>query len=802
MNSQTKFQTKSTNLDRWWDPLSALLLVCALLTAATRLVATHWTEELFVVQTLVLLGLILGIALGQSRFSGRVAFLLAIGYSIVIIPWQLGITISTDVEWRFRMLLLYQKLVSTIRLLLVGRPVQDNILFVTIMAILFWGLSLDAGYSLTRRGAPWRMVLPTGLGLLVIQSYDPYLVRRAWFLAAYLLFGLVLVARIHYIQQRHTWRLNRMHLPPDIGFDWIRFSLAVVVIITLFAWTVPALAQTVPTASQIWQYARRPWVSFQDKVSNAFSSLRSSVGFVSDYYGDRLSLGRGTTLSDTPVFSVNIQPGKAPNVQFYWRAYTYDNYQDGQWRSSSSLTESINANKLLGSELPTLGRTIGLFAIKPYVSIATLYAPSQPLWVSVPARVTSRTTPDGSLDIAGLSASPMVNSGDTYQVESSLADPTISELRAAGTNYPQWVKDRYLQLPPDITPRTRQLAVDLANGMTNPYDITSAITNYLRTYTYSDTIDKPPSDQEMVDWWLFDYKKGFCQYYATSDVILLRSLGIPARMAVGYAQGIIQTTAQDGQNPTQAAGTTYIVRQRDSHAWPEVYFTGIGWVEFEPTASQNALTRPVGSAGNASTTPVAPNDLEHGPSRTNPGDQSGQNSTGNTKSGLTANIVRISLYFLAAIVLGLLGFSIINYRTKIGKGIMALPIKMETQILKLGLRPPSFLRRWAHLARLSPTQRSYLEINRALNRLGAPPALHKTPSERAVALVNLVPQSVTPVNSLLEIYQGFTYGQSTDNADIARRAGNEIRKLSYLAMLQRFLARFHVSSPKRSYKKF
>jgi transglutaminase-like putative cysteine protease len=794
-----KNQAKGGNFVRWWDPLSALLLICALLTAATRLVVTRWTSELFVVQTVVFLGVLLGMALGQSRFSPRVVFWLVLGYTIVILPWQLGMTVSPDLEWRLRLLVLYQRLNSTIKLLTVGRPVEDNILFVSLMASLFWGLSLHAGYSLTRYGAPWRVVLPTGLGLLVIQSYDPFLVRRAWFLAAYLLFGLILVSRIHYIQQRHNWRLNRMHLPPDIGFDWIRFSLAVVVIITLFAWTVPAVAQTLPTANQIWQIARRPWLTFQEKVSNAFSSLRSSVGLVNDYYGDRLSLGRGTTLSDTPIFSVTIQPGKAPNVRYYWQAYAYNSYLDGQWKSTLNQTQDINADKLLGSEIPTPGRAIGLFAIKPFVTIATLYAPSQPLWVSVPARVSEGVAPDGTLDVAGLQALPMVNAGDTYQVESTLADPTIADLQASSSDYPQWIKDQYLELPPDITPRTRQLAQDLAKGLNTPYDITAAITNYLRTYTYSDTIDQPPSNQEVIDWWLFDYKKGFCQYYATSEVILLRSLGIPARMAVGYAQGVVQTTKKTGQDPAQDTGTTYLVRQRDAHAWPEVYFTGIGWVEFEPTASQNPLARAPGGPDLAQTQP-APNDALHGPAKLDPLDRGSTGTGGGGNNGLPANVARVVLYLTSASAAGLIVFSIYNYRVRITSSLLVLPINVERRMLKFGLRPPEFLRRWARYAGLSQTQRSYLEINRALNRLGHPPALHQTPSERAGLLVNLVPASVNPVHSLLDVYQRSTYGQSSENPEAARKAGKEIRKLSYLAALQRLLAR--IQEPKRKPRRF
>jgi transglutaminase-like putative cysteine protease len=785
MNVPKKPQSEANSFACWWDPLSALLLVCALLTAVTRLVVTRWTEELYIVQTLAFIGALLGMALGQSRFSKRVVLWLSLGYSLVIVPWQLTLTGPGGVEFRLRLLVLSQRLQSTINLLSAERPVQDNILFLTIMSCLFWGLSLHAGYSLTRYAVPWQAILPSGLALLVIQSYDPYLARRAWFLAAYLLFSLTLVSRVHYIRQRYSWRLNRMHLPPDIGFDWTRFSVGVVVLLTLFAWTVPALAQTLPSASRIWEIARRPLVTFQDKVSNAFASLRSSVGLVNDYYSNRLSLGRGTTLSDNPVFSVTTPLSDAPNIRYYWRAYVYDDYQNGQWKSTLSQIQNVNADKPFGSEEPVAGRVIQLFGIKPYSSISTLYTPAQPLWVSVPARVTLGVAQDGTVDVAGLQARDLVSTGNTYQVESSIMNASAAKLQAAGTNYPQWIVDHYLKLPPDLTSRTRRLAQELSGGLSTPYDIAEAVTNYLRTYTYSETIAQPPSDQELIDWWLFDYKKGFCQYYATAEVVLLRSLGIPARMAVGFAQGVVQPGAQ---SQGQETSITYLARQKDSHAWPEVYFPGIGWVEFEPTASQTPLVRPSAATGGRSQTPQ--DNLDHGPSRLTPGILDKVDTTTPSKKGLPANVVRTMVYVASASAVGLLFFSIFNHRVIISAGLMLLPVKMERRMLMMGLKPPAFLFRWARYAGLSTTQRSYLEINRALSRLGRPPAFHQTPAERAGLLVALLPASINPVQSLLEVYERATYSQSSDDPEIARIAGKEIRKQSYRAALQRLLARF------------
>ena len=152
----------------------------------------------------------------------------------------------------------------------------------------------------------------------------------------------------------------------------------------------------------------------------------------------------------------------------------------------------------------------------------------------------------------------------------------------AGNDYPEWVRERYLQVPPNITPRTLQLARDLTAELANPYDKAAAITNWLRAnIEYSNSVPQLPNNQEPIDWFLFDLKQGFCNYYATAEIMLLRSIGIPARIAVGYTQG-----------ETEELSQVYTVKQRDAHAWPEVYFPGLGWIEFEPTSSQGGLFAP------------------------------------------------------------------------------------------------------------------------------------------------------------------------------------------------------------------
>ena len=236
---------------RWWDLPAAALLIVALVTAATRLVVTQWTDYLSIAQTLAFFGAIAGLALGQSRFSPRVAFLLGLLYGIFAIPWQLGLTVRGHLLWSIRMNILEMRLTTIFNQLLKHQVVQDSLLFVVLMSVLFWLLSVYAGYTLTRYGNAWRAILPTGLTLFAIHSFDSLIARRAWYLAVFLFFALVLVARVAYLHQHNRWQQSRTALPPHLGLDFIRFTLLAAGLIVVFSWTAPALANAVPAVVRV-----------------------------------------------------------------------------------------------------------------------------------------------------------------------------------------------------------------------------------------------------------------------------------------------------------------------------------------------------------------------------------------------------------------------------------------------------------------------------------------------------------------------------------------------------------------------
>ena len=776
-----KFRLLSGTSQRWWDLPASFLLFIILTIAFTRLVATNWTENLSITRTITYLGLIAGIALGLSRFSPKWVFIFFLLYGIFVVTWRVGLSLGEGIEWQERLISLVGRLGSIFTDLMQRKPVRDNMLFLVLMATLFWTLSVHAGYNLSRYANAWSSVLPTGIAMVVIHTYDSLFVSRIGFLVAYLFFALLLVARLVFLLNRTRWTETKTYMPPYLGLDLIRISLIVGMLVILLSWAAPALADSIPAAQEAWQKFKQPLDGVRGDLDNAFASLRSSAGMVSEYYGNSTSLGRGSIHSDEEVFTVLTPENPPEGIRYYWRARIYDEYADGQWKSTLDQIQNIEPDDF-NFDIPDYANFapgIYSFAFTIANPIASLFSVNQPIWVSRPVRAELSTDSDGTIDISHFRATPAIQSGETYNTRSRLGNVTIKAMRDAGSNYPEWVTDRYLQLPESITPRTIQLAEDITDGFETQYDKTIAVTQYLReTIQYSEVITAPlPTNQEPIDWFLFDYRQGFCNYYATSQVILLRASGIPARIAFGYAQG----------EPVEGT-TAFSVRQLDAHAWPEVYFPNLGWVEFEPTVSQPILNRPLGETPENSLldnqNDLGTNNLDQDRDFTSPQDRLPESDPieSSTSKYLTIGIV-LSLFLILLILL-------IPYarRKKLSQRLPVISSLLENSFRKIGLRPPSFLTNWTLRASLTQIERCYMEVNLALQRIGIKPEPTNTPTERVSILTDLLPTTRQPSEILLKEYHLAIYSSNTStNSTAATLASKEIRRISIRALIRRWL---------------
>jgi hypothetical protein len=256
----------------------------------------------------------------------------------------------------------------------------------------------------------------------------------------------------------------------------------------------------------------------------------------------------------------------------YWRSVTYDTYAQRGWFTSGTRTAAYAGGVVSGPESLDTQRVLRQEVIFVSDLGGIVHVDGTLLAVDTDYSVAWRDVDD---------AFGATVDARAYVADSLVVEPSAVGLRAAGTDYPDGIRSRYLDLPDTATARTLLLAQDLTATEPTPYDRAEVIETYLRTtFTYTLDVDLPPVGQDIVDYFLFDLQKGYCDYYASSMVVLARASGLPARMAIGYAPGFY--------DPEDAY---YLVTEADAHAWAEVYFPGYGWVRFEPTAGRPAIDR-------------------------------------------------------------------------------------------------------------------------------------------------------------------------------------------------------------------
>jgi transglutaminase-like putative cysteine protease len=185
--------------------------------------------------------------------------------------------------------------------------------------------------------------------------------------------------------------------------------------------------------------------------------------------------------------------------------------------------------------------------------------------------------------------------GQQYSVTSLSIAPTPEQLRASTGRYPVSVESS-LTLPRNSPTIIEQTARAVTAGATTPYDDAVALQNYLRGSAFTYDTQAPVADGydgggvDVVGTFL-EVKRGYCVHFASAMAVMARSLGIPARIAIGYLPGSRSSDFIEGRD-------RFNVDAHDLHAWPELYFTGIGWLPFEPTPGRGTVpsyTQPAGA---------------------------------------------------------------------------------------------------------------------------------------------------------------------------------------------------------------
>ena len=250
----------------------------------------------------------------------------------------------------------------------------------------------------------------------------------------------------------------------------------------------------------------------------------------------------------------------------HWRALSYEVYTGQGWSLSNERTERFASFEPI--PLPPAERQMQIEQDVNwrFDNRVIRYTLGLPLSFDQPVTVAWR----GQTDFVRAVTEEIPR----YQAMSRVTVATPDELRDASLGaIPPAISARYTQLPGDLPERIHDLAVEVAGKAPTPYDQALALERFLRQYNYSLEVELPPAGIDPVDYFLFDLQEGYCDYYASSMVVMARSLGLPARIATGF---LVQPEDENG---------VQTVRQINAHSWAEVYFADFGWVEFEPTAS-------------------------------------------------------------------------------------------------------------------------------------------------------------------------------------------------------------------------
>jgi transglutaminase-like putative cysteine protease len=767
---------KSTS--RWFDWFSAILLVAAFGTVAIRLRVTNWTANLEVIEVLGLIACVLGLLLGASKFSSLACQLFAVNFTLFFIPWQLGLLVGKDIDWDQRLLSLFGRLSYSINQVATNHPIQDALLFLTTMSLFFWLLALIAGYQLARNGRPWVSLFLLGLALAIIDFYTPFQGNRDRYSGIFVFLVLLMVARIYFLRSRKEWVAKGMAIDPEIGYDLGRTVAFCGLALVLLAWNVPTVIDALTPGTTIQKDLAKQWESVRNRFQNAVAGLQNPVSITSDYYGSELALGTGGAQGDDLVFTVQVPGGRPTGVRFYWKARSFDTYDGTQWVTTESQTRSVLANGWSFLYPQTEARKEVTFNITTNLaSMRNIYTAGIPLQVTRPSDVLTDTYPNGSVDVIAVVANPPIRGGEVYTERSSVSAPTVYQLSNSSVNYPTDIKNLYLQLPSTFSPRVVELAKQITAGLTNPYDKAMAITDWLRkNIQYTLTVPAAPADRDIMEWFLFDLKKGYCNYYATAEVVMLRSIGIPARLAVGYAEG-----------ESQQNGDSYLVRRRDSHAWPEVYFSAFGWIEFEPTAAQPQTSLPVGSAATDQAIPGrAPNPLF--PNEEPTEDPSRLNPIPTPTPPVNPLELAASIGIPLVLVVGVIFFFWLRRTGRLPVLVVPLPILVTKNLEKRGLVPPGWLKSWANHIELSPMERLFARFSWMLFLLGRKPVQSHTPAERVADLISAAPNTKESAEIFLIEYQHEEYSLKHGNLGIAQQAYRRLWREVTVGALRRLFS--------------
>ncbi len=571
---------------KWLRPaegwLAFLLLWVVVLCLMGAVVEARWTPEAGVAAPAALLGFAVGVLLARRSLPAWQAWTLLLLYGLLLCtvylarllpPWRilLGAWSGYAQFNQEQTALFVDRVAGWLRAALSGGSSRETVVFAFGLGLLVWLLAAHVGWSAFRQRQPVSGLMMVGLALAINGYFGA---APIWYAVVFVAAAALLLAVLHYAYLEQDWDAHQISYPTDIQVELVMAAGAVAAILMVLAMAVPTIRlQDVAQAFRAQPVVQQT----EETLERVFAGIRSPRQEAAAFSGagilpNDFLLGNPPELANTVVMTATVSLTSRGNPDalagLHWRGLSYDVYNGQGWELSTGRQEEVMAGVPIPlppiSQAATITQTVhGLF------TAPCVHCPRYTL--GLPRQFDQAVTVfwRGVDDLAQVRAA---GSPRYTAISTASAAGETAWRQATLDGIPPLIRGRYTQLPDALPERVRALAQAITAPYDAPYDQARAIEAFLRQYPYNLDVALPPDGRDAVDFFLFDLQQGYCDYYASAMTVLARSIGLPARLAVGYLA-----------QPPDAAGVQTIV-QLNAHAWAEVYFAGYGWLEFEPTS--------------------------------------------------------------------------------------------------------------------------------------------------------------------------------------------------------------------------
>jgi len=549
-----------------------LLLLISLVLAFLTLGVAVWSVEKagwvrpepMLIVTLAI-ATVIGVLLANFRFLKKWVILVTVILGMGVTVWQSVIIYTANQE--FSAFQLWWQTISN------ARPSDAPIYFVMFLFFVTWIIGVSSIWYLWTHRNGWVTVVLGSIMLFTNVSnlqHDKYYYFVLFFLPAILL--LVCCQLIKKGTRLINWR--------DKKVRWSLWVYAVVML--LVAVTVTGVAYVIPEPplDKISLKIDTSNWSLSNDWFNVFSTISSKWPTLKSHEKESLLFKDPIDISDAVQFIITSPQST------YWTVRRYDVYQSSGWTSATQTDRNEPGTNITGYPATNAQTEQISYRVENRLKTNVILTKGEVSTVDIAVRLQTFSpdngslTPSGTVDIAAIVSSQLVVPYQKYNVEAQVITATPEELKQAGETYPLWITGRYLQLPAAYPTRVRDLAEQITKDALTPYDKAIAIKKYLSKFPYDLNVTPPPSNRDGVDYFLFSSQKGYCTHFASAMATMLRAVDVPARFCTGYLRG--------ENDPTTG---NYLIRGTNYHAWVEVYFPNIGWIEFESTpATREAST--------------------------------------------------------------------------------------------------------------------------------------------------------------------------------------------------------------------